>query len=304
MDGTAGGLATPALHYEMNTPPGLLPAIPQQAGSDAELVRLWLHGRALRTRIAYEAGTRAFLDHVGKPLRAVTLGDLHGFVDTLAHLAPASQACKLAAIKSLLSFAHRIGYLVFNSGSTLRLPAVRSARAARIMSAADVHRMLALEPDARNAALLGLLYGAGLRISEICGLAWRDLQARNEAGQVTVFGKGGQTRAVLLPASVWRSVIALRGEAGADAPVFRSRSGGGHLNPVSVHRLVKAAAKRAGLPEEVSTHWLRHAHASHSLDRGAPISLVQAILGHASVATTGRYLHARPDDSSAQYLGL
>ena len=69
-----------------------------------------------------------------------------------------------------------------------------------------------------------------------------------------------------------------------------------------VHRIVKAAAARAGLSAAVSAHWLRHAHASHALDRGAPIHLVQATLGHSSVATTGRYLHARPNDSSSRYL--
>ena len=88
-----------------------------------------------------------------------------------------------------------------------------------------------------------------------------------------------------------------------DAPVFRSRKGG-PLDASQVHRIVKGAAERAGLPAEVSAHWLRHAHASHSLDRGAPIHLVQQTLGHASVATTGRYLHARPTDSSARYLGV
>jgi integrase/recombinase XerD len=69
-------------------------------------------------------------------------------------------------------------------------------------------------------------------------------------------------------------------------------------------RIVRSAARRVGIEANVSPHWLRHAHASHSLDRGAPIHLVQATLGHASVATTGRYLHARPQDSSARYLDL
>jgi integrase/recombinase XerD len=95
----------------------------------------------------------------------------------------------------------------------------------------------------------------------------------------------------------------LRGEAGPDAPVFRSAKGGA-LDPSQVHRIVKAAAARAGLPAAVSAHWLRHAHASHALDRGAPIHLVQATLGHSSVATTGRYLHARPNDSSSRYLAV
>ncbi len=73
-------------------------------------------------------------------------------------------------------------------------------------------------------------------------------------------------------------------------------------------RLVRAAAARVGLPAGkggVSPHWLRHAHATHALEHGhAPIHLVQATLGHASVATTSKYLHARPTDSSARYLGL
>jgi integrase len=189
-------------------------------------------------------------------------------------------------------------------GAPVRLPPVKAALAERIVEPEAVHRLLALEADARDHALLRLLYLGGLRVSEACALRWRDLAPRDGggAGQVTVFGKGGKTRVVLLPAGVWRELSALRGSAGQDDPVFRSAKGG-HLDPSQVHRVVKAAAARAGLPPGFSAHWLRHAHASHALDRGAPVSLVQATLGHASVATTGRYLHARPNDSSARYLG-
>jgi Phage integrase family len=110
---------------------------------------------------------------------------------------------------------------------------------------------------------------------------------------------------VLLPASVWADLQALgpTGDTAPDAPVFRSREGG-HLTARQAQRLVDAAARRAGLRAGVSPHWLRHAHATHALERGAPIHIVQATLGHASVATTGRYLHARPTDSSARYLAV
>ena len=69
-------------------------------------------------------------------------------------------------------------------------------------------------------------------------------------------------------------------------------------------RIVRQAAARASIDLAVSPHWMRHAHASHALDRGAPIHLVQATLGHASITTTGRYLHARPKDSSGRLLAL
>lgn len=89
------------------------------------------------------------------------------------------------------------------------------------MGEADVQRMLALETDARNAAMLRLVYCAGLRISEVCSLSWRDLVVRDDAGQATIYGKGGKTRVVLLPSTVWRALVALRGDAGQDAPVVR-----------------------------------------------------------------------------------
>ncbi len=277
--------------------------MPQQASTDAQLVGMWLHGRSSSTTRAYDADASAFLAYAAKPLRSVTVGDVHGFADSLTGLASASRARKLSSVKSLLTYAHRLGYVVFNVGAAVKLPPVKATLAERIMTEADVQRMLALETDTRNAVMLRLVYCAGLRISEVCGLAWRDLTARDDAGQATVYGKGGKTRVVLLPSSVWRGLVQLRGDAGQDAPVFRSQRHG-HLDVSAVHRVVKAAAARAGLSADVSAHWLRHAHASHALDRGAPIHLVQATLGHSSVATTGRDLHARPSDSSARYLAV
>lgn len=269
-----------------------------------QLVGLWLHGRPALTQAAYRADVARFRALVGKPLPTVTLGDLQVYADSLAALAPASRARRLAAVKSLLSFGHRLGLLTVDVGRPLRLPAVRNTLAERIITEGETHRLIALEPSPRNRALLKLLYVAGVRVAELCGLRWRELQERDDGGQITVHGKGGKTRVILLPASIWRELEERRGEAGPDVPVFPSRKWGGHLDPSQVLRIVRAAARRAGIAGDVSPHWLRHAHASHALDRGAPIHLVQTTLGHASVATTGKYLHARPSDSSSRYLAL
>ena|SRR5271157_3677896 len=278
-----------------------------RASSDDQLIALWLHGRSPHTQRAYRADIQRFLDRAGKPLDKVTLADLQQFADSLADLAPASRYRALSAVKSLLAFGHRLGYLPFDVGRVLRLPAVRNRLAERILPETDLHRILSLETKPRDRALLILLYASGIRVSELCGLSWRDLQANGNGGQVTVFGKGGATRAIQLPASVWKLLNGLRGpEAAPHDPVFSSRKAknGGRLRPLAVLRIVRKAAERAGIELPVSPHWFRHAHASHALDRGAPIHLVQATLGHASVATTGRYLHARPNDSSSRFLPL
>jgi integrase/recombinase XerD len=244
---------------------------------------------------------RAFRAFVGKPLAAVTLGDIQAFGASLAGGSATTAACRLTGVKSLIGLAHRLGYLAFDVAAPVQLPVIQDRLAERILTEFEVQQLLGLEKRPRNAALLRLLYSAGLRISEACGLRWRDLVERDDAGQISVFGKGSKTRNILLPAPIWNRLSTLRADAGLDDPVFRSRKGGA-LKPRQVHDIVKRAAKRAKLNVAVSAHWLRHAHASHALDRGAPVHVVQTTLGHASLSTTTRYSHARPGDSSARYL--
>jgi integrase/recombinase XerD len=288
------------------TPPEALPvalALPP-ASSDDQLVAIWLHGRSVHTQRAYRADVARFRRGAGKPLPSVTLTDLQAFADSLDALAAASRYRILSALKSLLAFGHRTGYLPFDVGRALRLPGVRNRLTERILPEAEIHRMLSLEPKERNRVLLTLLYASAVRVSELCSLCWRDAQANGDGGQITVFGKGDQTRSIQLPASVWKNLEKWRGDAGDDQPLFPSCKRGGSLKPLAVLRIVRQAAVRAGIDLAVSPHWMRHAHASHALDRGAPIHLVQATLGHASITTTGRYLHARPKDSSGRFLAL
>src|SRR5437899_9279120 len=88
----------------------------REAASDEQLLKLWLHGRSPNTQRAYRGDATRFLTVVAKPLRRVTLADLQDFADSLSGLAPASQCRILSSVKSLLAFAHRIGYLPFDVG--------------------------------------------------------------------------------------------------------------------------------------------------------------------------------------------
>jgi integrase/recombinase XerD len=272
---------------------------------DGKLVQLWLSIKTSgHTRRAYASEASRFLAFVNKPVSWVTLTDLQAWAGHLGQgiLKPASQNRALTAIKSLLSFAQETGYLPFNVGAAVKLRLGRDGLVQRILEESAVAKLIDSAPEGRDRVLLKLLYVSGVRVSEVCGLKWCDALARQEGGQITVFGKGGKTRTVLLKPKVWQQLLSIKGEAKAVDPVFRSRKGGGALDASQVRRIVYAAAKKAGLEQKVSPHWMRHAHASHALDRSAPIHLVQATLGHASVSTTGRYLHARPTESSSFYL--
>jgi integrase/recombinase XerD len=283
--------------------PALLPAsmIPVQATSDSGMVTLWLGNyRSAHTRRRYDADARSFFAFVAKPLGLVTVRDIQDFGHSLTGGSDATAAARLTGIKSLIKFAHRVGYVPFDAAAPVQLPAVQDRLAERIVTEFDMQRLLGLERHPRNATILRLFYLTGLRISELASLCWRDLTPRDEGGQLSVMGKGSKTRPVLLPVPIWDRINSLRGPAGPDGPVFRSRNGGA-LRPRQIHDIVKRAAIRAKLPG-VSAHWFRHSHASHSLDHGCPPHIVQATLGHSSLSTTSRYIHVRPGDSSSRYL--
>jgi integrase/recombinase XerD len=276
---------------------------------DTQLIDLWLHNdKSPKTREEYRRDVNFFLAFLnGKPLQTVTLNDVQGYAQALElkGYAVSTQQRKIKAVKSLLSFGCRIGVLAVNVGELLKAPKGKDTLAERILTESQVLTMIALTEKQRDRVLIRFLYATGARVSELSRLKWRDVQESNQGrGQVTLFGKGNKTRAVVFSAETWKELQTLRGESGQDDPVFQSRKKKGHLDRSQIKRIIEAAGERAGVQGKVSPHWLRHSHASHSLDRNTPISLVQATLGHASVATTGRYLHARPQDSSALHLAV
>lgn len=279
---------------------------PKAATASDQLINLWLGGKSRHTADYYRRSAQRFQKFVGKPLHLVTFAEAQAFASHLEslELAASSRRSIISAVKSLLSFGNKIGVFSVNVGAPLKPPSAPDTLSERILSESQVQVMIALEQNTRNRAILRLLYYGGLRVNELCCLTWRNLQSRGNLGQVTVYGKGDKTRAIILPGELWSELLQLRQEAGEDEPVFpsRNRRRGGHLHRYSVDRIVKAAAKRAGIQGNISPHWLRHAHASHALERGAKIHLVQATLGHSSVAVTSRYLHARPEESSGLYL--
>lgn len=271
--------------------------------TNSDLIELWLHGKSPHSQRSYRRDVESFLAFIeAKPLPQVTLNDVQAFSSASESQGYSTNTLKrrISAVKSLLSYGHRIGVLPLNVGAPVKAPTGKETLGERILTESQVLTMIALTPLPRDRVLIRFLYAVGCRVSELCALKWRDLrEVNNGCGIVTLFGKRRKTRTVIFSAETWELVKSLRGDAALDDPVFQSRKGKGHLDQSQVRRIVEAAGKRAGIPGHVSPHWLRHSHASHSLERGTPIHLVQSTLGHSSIEATGRYLHVRPQDSSA-----
>ncbi len=236
---------------------------------------------------------------------------LRGFLGQLARThAPASVARKIAGVRSFLRFLQRRGEVDKNAAMELALPKVR--RPLPTFVNADAAAEVVTTPGSasaeglRDRAVLETLYGAGLRVSELCGLDLGDVETTGSAdlGSVRVLGKGSKERVVPLGSAAVAAVRAYlerRDElsdprTGARDPraLFLSRRGvrlGVRRVQHLVHRYGALGAGRADL----HPHALRHTCATHLLDGGADLRAIQKMLGHESLSTTQRYTHVSID---------
>ena len=272
-----------------------------RARNDDELIKSWLASlTSVHTRRNFAKTVDRFREALATDLRTATVEDAREAMGAITSgLSDATTQQYLLRVKSLLSYAHKLGYAPFNAGVTIKVKPdqSRAQLAKRIISEMEVGLLIREAASTRDEVMLKTLYAGGLRVSEIVALSWADVIDRENKVQLSVTGKGGRVRQVLLPEAVSTQLFALRDDAGANAPVFAARHGG-PLSERAVNYMIKRTAVRAGVSGTVSPHWLRHAHGSHALDRGATLAEVQTTLGHANVATTSGYLHARPDTSS------
>ena len=258
---------------------------------------------------AYERDTRQFLQfmtgHCGGPpgisdIAELRPADLRAFLAARRNGGAGARTLGrgLAGVRSFLRFLERRGLASAAGAASLRAPKqpkslpkpLAAADARRVVSAGE---QLADEPwiAARNAAVLTLLYGCGLRISEALGLTGAELASPRD-GVLRVTGKGGKTRLVpVLPVALqavaqYRRLCPYHLEAGS--PLFRGARGG-PLNPAILQREMARLRSALNLPETATPHALRHSFATHLLGRGGDLRTIQELLGHASLSTTQIY---------------
>ncbi|MGB5632683.1 MAG: tyrosine-type recombinase/integrase [Waterburya sp.] len=283
----------------LNTYPNLT-----NASTDKEFIRLWISQKAKTTQKTYISISRQFLTFAGKGLEEIMLEDILLWLESF-QLRQASQNTinnKLGAIKSLFSFGVKTGYLSANPASMVKTPKPKDALNERILEAEEVKELINEASNERDRLILILLYILGLRISELVGLNWSDFQPTEDSVTVTIFGKGHKTRTLLITHQLWSELQQLPRSDKTEA-VFLSRFGN-RLDRHAIHRLIKKAVEKAGINPHTSAHWLRHAHACHSLNNGAGIDLLMKSLGHSSLAVTSRYLHVQPSECTSKFIEL
>jgi integrase/recombinase XerC len=230
---------------------------------------------------------------------------------TRKNLGKRSQGRALSAVRSLFRFACREGILEANPAQGVRTPKAPKTLP-RHLRPGEVESLIeAPEGDEplvrRDRAILELLYAAGLRVSELVGLDWTDVDLPGRV--VRVLGKGSKERMVPFgrPAAeslrrwleVWETV---RAPGEDEAPVFLNHQGG-RLTDRSVRRVIDKWVDAAAVARGVHPHTLRHTFATHLLEGGADLRAIQELLGHSSLSTTQRYTHLEVDRLLAVYRG-
>jgi integrase/recombinase XerD len=259
-------------------------------------------GAAANTLAAYRRDLAGAEEAIGD-LAAAPRDAVADLAGQWAHLAPASVARKASALRQFFGFALDEGWRRDDPSGALPAPRTRRPLP-RVLNHDQIAALFARaeqeaagdDPKAvRCLALIELLYGSGLRATELVSLPLSAVP--RDAPFLTVTGKGGASR--LVPVGE-RALEALRRWLGIRPAVPASRwlfpSGKGqHLSRVRLFQLIRALAGRAGLdPAAISPHVLRHAFATHLLEGGADLRVLQTLLGHADIATTQIYTHVEP----------
>lgn len=264
-----------------------------QYTQDEIQIRSWLaQKRSKETRRIYLREVRAFFRlFPGLRLEEISTAHLAAFITQKNHLSYSSQAQSKNAMSSLLKYCVKSQYL--NKDVSLALDPVKVPEQIgfRFLSKEEVERLLdsAKGLKRRDELLVRFYFLTGARAKEAVSLKWTHMKPGENKVQVSLIGKGFKARAVSISFELYEALLELKSE--RSEYVFHSnKEPYSALSTRQALRVVKKAASLAKLSKKVSTHFLRHAHASISLLSGAPLPTVQHSLGHASISSTGRYL--------------
>lgn len=253
-------------------------------------------GLSPNTVKAYTAdieGFYEFLRHRGVTLRDASSSDISDYIISVSdYLSKRSQARLLSSFNSFFDYLVSEGERKDNPSSAVDSPKLGKYLPV-VLSVEEVRAILKAAPNERDRAILEVLYGCGLRVSEVCSLKISEVYLKDMF--VKVMGKGSKERLVPMAPSTASAImdyLSVRPEsdAGCEDVLFLNRFGRA-LSRVAVFKMVKSVALLAGVDKNLSPHTFRHSFATHLIENGADLRVVQEMLGHESILTTEIYTH-------------
>lgn len=253
-------------------------------------------GLSPNTVKAYTAdieGFYEFLRHRGVTLRDASSSDISDYIISVSdYLSKRSQARLLSSLNSFFDYLVSEGERKDNPSSAVNSPKLGKYLPV-VLSVEEVCAILKAAPNERDRAILEVLYGCGLRVSEVCSLKISEVYLKDMF--VKVMGKGSKERLVPMAPSTASAImdyLSVRpgSDAGCEDVLFLNRFGRA-LSRVAVFKMVKSVALVAGVDKNLSPHTFRHSFATHLIENGADLRVVQEMLGHESILTTEIYTH-------------
>jgi len=245
---------------------------------------LELKGYSSETIKQYCYDIKLFLRHTGKKPWEIEKRDIMSF---LVHLKKehnyrnTTLYRKLACLKTFYRFLVDNGYVNENVIDKVDRPKLPK-RLPTALTREEVEKLLEAAENDRDKLIVRALYSTGVRVSELCNLKWDDIDLNS--GEVRVRGKGNKERIVLMDAETLNLLKKYREKYNSSEKVFP-------VSPRTVQRIIKKLAEKAGIRKKCTPHALRHSLATHLLERGVDIRIIQELLGHSSLSTTQIYTH-------------
>lgn len=292
-----------------------------QNRDDMTMIASWVYQKGLKTQIYYKRIVRDFFYFYPQlSLKTTQITHLVLFLKTYKTFSDSTRNTYKNALCSLFSFAVKTGYLEKNPALALENLKTPDQLFSKVLSREQIERLILKEKNNRNQLILKILYYTGIRVDELSHLKVNSFQNSQNGWIMIVIGKGRKVRSIHLPThlsdEIKKYISAVldslqdNSEGLSEYLFTNDRRVDFGINDFSrtplsnsqIFRIVKTAAKNAGLDIQPSPHWLRHTSATHAIENGAPVHVVQRSLGHESISTTGRYLEIRPKESVGNYI--